>query len=65
MGQRRGIAVALDLELVGRHGQRNVDGQHQFDIDGLGSGRIARPAKPSASGNGRNGQTSSHGRKRT
>ena len=36
VGQRRRIAMALDLQFVRRHGQRNVDGQHQFDVDRLG-----------------------------
>ena len=30
------IAVALDLQFHRRHGERDVDGQHEFDVDRLG-----------------------------
>ena len=36
MRECRGIAVALDLQFVRRHGERHVDGQHQLDVDRLG-----------------------------
>ena len=54
MGQRRGIALALDLQFVRRHRKRDVDGQDQFDVDRLGGERRHRrprgraPAAPRA-----------------
>ena len=36
VGQRRGVALALDVEFRRRHRQRHIDGQHQFDVDRLG-----------------------------
>ena len=48
MRQRRRIAVTLDLEFVRRHRQRNVDRQHQLDIDRLGGMKRRRSARASA-----------------
>ncbi len=40
--QRGGIAVALDVEFGRRHGKRDVDGQHEFDVDRLGGAKRVR-----------------------
>ena len=41
VGQRCGIALALDLQLDGRHGKRDIDGQDQFDVDRFGGRKPA------------------------
>ena len=45
VGERRGIATSLDFQFVRRHGKRNVDGQHQFDIDLFGSLSLGHQSK--------------------
>jgi len=43
--QRSCVAMSLDLELVRRHRQRNIDRQHQLDIDRFIRARSRRQAE--------------------
>ena len=47
MGQRRRIAVALDLEFRRRHGKRHVDGEHELDVHRLGGQARQAVGRPS------------------
>ena len=70
MRQCRRVAVALDLEFGRRHGERDIDREHQFDIDRLDGGRprgqaeeqrqrgSARKPMPCSTGGGHEGTVS-------
>jgi hypothetical protein len=51
-GQRRGIALPLDLQLARRHRSRHVDGEHQLHVDLDRGGRPLRPPLRCGQGEG-------------